>query len=105
MTKKKIYIMPQGAKKMDDMTPEEIRFNSLLITFDKYPVSFAMAAKTVGGVAHLNRLLEIGLVNYIEEPKSSDAPNKKRKIDFSDCIRYSKTRLKNIRKMQSLQAI
>lgn len=69
---------------------DEIRYHSLLKTFKNYPIGWGMAVKTVGGEKRLRDLMEKGLVTYIEEPGINDAPQRKQKINFAQCMMYSK---------------
>lgn len=87
--------MTKITKPKKEYSVDEIRYRSLLETFKDFAVSWKMAVKTVGGEKRLRDLMEKGLITYIEEPGLYDAPQRKHKINFAQCLLYTKPRIVN----------
>lgn len=88
-------------KDINAMSPDEIRFKSLVVGTEGFPISQNMAIRIVGGKKRLAQLIQDGAIRYLSEPQMTDTANKKHAINFADCIRNTKPRLLKIRKMNN----
>lgn len=75
------------------LSPDEVRFQSLLLAMRNRTVSYRQAVIIVGGEVRLNRLMAEGTVRCTK-PKGS--VNKKWRINAADCYRNVRPRLKEV---------
>lgn len=80
-----------------DMSPDEVRFKSLLIRMQNESVSARTAIKIVGGKSRLERLMKEGTIRY---NKPEGALNRQWEINMADCLRCVKPNI-NVVNMQS----
>lgn len=83
----------RDAVKEPQLSPDEIRFRSLLIVMEKECLSFRQATKLVGGIRKLNKLLESGKIRGL---KPDGSRNKMWKINAADCYKNIKPRLSKV---------
>lgn len=76
------------------LSPDEVRFQSLLIAMRKKTVSYRQAVVIVGGEVRLQRLMADGRVRC---SKPSGSTNKKWRINAVDCYSNVRPRLKELR--------
>lgn len=82
-----------------ELSPDEIRYNSLLIAMENQYISMRDAIKIVGGYKRLNLLIE---TNKIRGIKPEGARNRRWQINASDCYRNVRPRLKLLLKKQKI---
>jgi len=75
------------------LSPDEVRFKSLLIAMRNKTVSFRQAVVIVGGTVRLTRLIEEGRVRC---DKLAGSQNRKWRINAADCYNNVRPRIKDI---------
>lgn len=75
------------------LSPDEVRFQSLLIAMRNKTVSYRQAVIIVGGDVRLKKLMESGVVRC---NKPSGTSNKKWRINAADCYNNVRPRLKEV---------
>ena len=80
-------------EKRQTLSPDEVRFRSLLIVMENQTMSYREAVKIVGGQVRLQRLMENDKIRYYKPEGSS---NTKWRINAADCYRNVRPRLKRL---------
>lgn len=80
------------------LTPDEVRYKSLLLFYEDKFVSYRSAVKIVGGEIKLKRLMEDGSIRC---DKPDGASNRKWRINAADCYRHIKPRLRELKKLNA----
>lgn len=80
------------------LSPDEVRFKSLLLMMERKSLSYREAVKIVGGDVTLKRFIENGEIRC---DKPDGSPNRKWRINAADCYRHIKPRLKELKMLNA----
>lgn len=83
------------------LSPDEVRFRSLLIMMEDETISYRNASKIVGGNKRLVNLMTNGVIRAF---KPDGGLNRTWRINAADCYRNVKPRLKDVLKNHNASA-